>query len=142
MVAGYGGGNVLQGVDLTCAAGSVTCIVGPNGAGKSTVLRVVSGLLPRPGAVLLDEERLAGWRPARSSRSAITQVPQSHALFPHDDGAGERADGRLPHPPGAEAAREALRAVEALIPIVAERAATRPATCPAGSGGWSRSPAA
>ncbi|MGH8939916.1 MAG: ATP-binding cassette domain-containing protein, partial [Actinomycetes bacterium] len=45
-VAGYGGGAVLQGVDLTCETGSITCIVGPNGAGKSTVLRVVSGLLP------------------------------------------------------------------------------------------------
>ncbi len=45
VVAGYGGGNVLQGVDLHCADRTVTCIVGPNGAGKSTVLRVISGLL-------------------------------------------------------------------------------------------------
>src|SRR5450756_1061971 len=45
VVAGYGGGNVLQGVDLSCAEGTVTCIVGPHRAGKSTVLRVISGLL-------------------------------------------------------------------------------------------------
>ena len=45
VTAGYGGGNVLQGVDLYCAERTVTCIVGPNGAGKSTVLRVISGLL-------------------------------------------------------------------------------------------------
>ena len=45
VTAGYGGGDVLQGVDLDCAEGTVTCIVGPNGAGKSTVLRVISGLL-------------------------------------------------------------------------------------------------
>ena len=45
VTAGYGGGNVLQGMDLSCAEGTVTCIVGPNGAGKSTVLRVISGLL-------------------------------------------------------------------------------------------------
>jgi branched-chain amino acid transport system ATP-binding protein len=45
IVAGYGGGDILQGVDLTVARGSITCIVGPNGAGKSTVLRVISGLL-------------------------------------------------------------------------------------------------
>ena len=50
VVAGYGGGDVLQGVDITVEKGSVACIVGPNGAGKSTVLRTVSGLLsPRLG---------------------------------------------------------------------------------------------
>ena len=55
MVAGYGGGNVLQGVDLEVGAGAIACIVGPNGAGKSTVLRAVSGLLkPRAGRILLD----------------------------------------------------------------------------------------
>ena len=49
--AGYGGGDVLQGVDLCGRApASITCIVGPNGAGKSTVLRAISGLLrPRDG---------------------------------------------------------------------------------------------
>ena len=45
VIAGYGGGDVLQGVDLEIAQGSIACIVGPNGAGKSTVLRTVSGLL-------------------------------------------------------------------------------------------------
>ena len=36
VVAGYGGSDVLKGVDLGIEQGSVTCIVGPNGAGKST----------------------------------------------------------------------------------------------------------
>ena len=39
VIAGYGGGDVLQGVDIEIAKGSIACIVGPNGAGKSTVLR-------------------------------------------------------------------------------------------------------
>ena len=55
VVAGYGAGDVLQGVDLEVDAGSVTCIVGPNGAGKSTVLRAVSGLLrPREGSIAFE----------------------------------------------------------------------------------------
>ena len=69
--AGYGGGDVLQGVELDVPVGSVCCIVGPNGAGKSTVLRAVSGLLqPRKGDVQLEGESLCGLHPRASSRWA------------------------------------------------------------------------
>ena len=55
IVAGYGGGDVLQGVDIELQSGAIGCIVGPNGAGKSTVLRAVSGLLhPRQGRIHLE----------------------------------------------------------------------------------------
>ena len=43
ITCGYGGGDVLRGLDVEVAEGSIACIVGPNGAGKSTVLRAVSG---------------------------------------------------------------------------------------------------
>ena len=82
--AGYGGGDVLQGLDLSVEDGSVTCIVGPNGAGKSTVLRVVSGLInPRKGAVHFDGQAIAGRDPAEILKLGIVQVPQSHGLFPN-----------------------------------------------------------
>jgi ABC-type branched-subunit amino acid transport system ATPase component len=82
--AGYGGGDVLQGVDLEVEAGSVTCIVGPNGAGKSTVLRVVSGLLsPREGDVSFDGARVGGKDPSKILELGVVQVPQSHGLFPN-----------------------------------------------------------
>ena len=81
--AGYGGGDVLQGVELEVPAGSVCCIVGPNGAGKSTVLRAVSGLLqPRQGDVQLEGKSLCGLHPSRILAMGISQVPQSDALFP------------------------------------------------------------
>ena len=82
--AGYGGGDVLQGVDLALEPGSVTCIVGPNGAGKSTVLRVVSGLLrPREGSVRFSGESIGGSDPAEILERGIVQVPQSQGLFPN-----------------------------------------------------------
>jgi branched-chain amino acid transport system ATP-binding protein len=82
--AGYGGGDVLQGVDLEVEDGSVTCIVGPNGAGKSTVLRVVSGLLvPRRGDVSFDGARVGGKDPSKILELGVVQVPQSHGLFPN-----------------------------------------------------------
>ena len=81
--AGYGGGDVLQGVELDVPAGSVCCIVGPNGAGKSTVLRAISGLLqPRQGDVQLEGQSLCGLHPSRILAMGVSQVPQSGALFP------------------------------------------------------------
>lgn len=82
--AGYGGGDVLQDLDLGVDDSSVTCIVGPNGAGKSTVLRVLSGLLtPRQGAVRYDGDEIGGRDPAEILRRGIVQVPQSQGLFPN-----------------------------------------------------------
>jgi ABC-type branched-subunit amino acid transport system ATPase component len=82
VIAGYGGGDVLQGVDIDVARGSITCIVGPNGAGKSTVLRVISGLLqPRAGEVRLDGRCLQGASPAEVIRHGVVQVPQQNGLF-------------------------------------------------------------
>ena len=82
--AGYGGGDVLQGVDLEVERGSVCCIVGPNGAGKSTVLRAVSGLIrPRLGDIELEGDSVCGLHPARILDLGVSQVPQSGALFPN-----------------------------------------------------------
>lgn len=81
--AGYGGGDILQGVDLAVDEGSLTCIVGPNGAGKSTVLRVVSGLLkPSAGSVHFHGRSIAGLSPRAILGLGIVQVPQERSLFP------------------------------------------------------------
>lgn len=84
VLAGYGGGNVLQGVDLEVGSGELGCIVGPNGAGKSTVLRAISGLLrPSAGTIELDGQDVTGLAPDEILRRGITQVPQSNGLFPN-----------------------------------------------------------
>jgi len=81
--AGYGGGDILQGVDLNVEQGNLACIVGPNGAGKSTILRVISGLLrPSAGTVMFKGESLAGRSPRAILDRGIVQVPQERSLFP------------------------------------------------------------
>jgi branched-chain amino acid transport system ATP-binding protein len=83
VVAGYGGGDVLQGVDLDVRQGAITCIVGPNGAGKSTVLRAISGLVkPRLGRITLAGELISGLPPAKVIAGGVVQVPQHGGLFP------------------------------------------------------------
>jgi ABC-type branched-subunit amino acid transport system ATPase component len=79
---GYGGGDVLQGLDLDVEAGSITCIVGPNGAGKSTVLRALSGLLrPRLGTIRFEHHEITRASCADIIRRGIVQVPQSNGVF-------------------------------------------------------------
>ena len=83
VTAGYGGGDVLQGLDLSVEDGGITCIVGPNGAGKSTILRLVSGLLqPRFGEVHFSGASTTGLSPRQVLARGIVQVPQERSLFP------------------------------------------------------------
>jgi ABC-type branched-subunit amino acid transport system ATPase component len=121
--AGYGGGLVLQGMDLALDRGTITCIVGPNGAGKSTVFRVISGLLKaRSGSVKLGEREINGLDPAEILRAGIAQVPQNRALFPEMSirdnlllgGYAIRRDKAL--------LKKRTAMVEEMIPLIKERA--------------------
>ncbi|MBQ3062787.1 MAG: ABC transporter ATP-binding protein [Clostridia bacterium] len=47
--AGYGGREVLHGVDLEAEKGQVTTIIGVNGCGKSTLLKTIMGFVPISG---------------------------------------------------------------------------------------------
>jgi branched-chain amino acid transport system ATP-binding protein len=81
--AGYGGGDVLKGIDLTITEGSITCVVGPNGAGKSTLLKVVSGLIhPRAGTVAFQGQDLTHATPRKVILTGIVQVIQARGIFP------------------------------------------------------------
>jgi branched-chain amino acid transport system ATP-binding protein len=80
--AGYGGGTVLHGVDLTVAAGAVHVVVGHNGAGKTTLLHTVMGLHPATaGRLTLDGRDLTGWPTHRRARAGIGLVPQGRRVF-------------------------------------------------------------
>jgi branched-chain amino acid transport system ATP-binding protein len=82
VVAGYGGGHVLHGVDLVVPAGTVTAVVGPNGAGKTTLVHAIAGLVPvAAGTVELAGTVLSG-RPAhRIARAGVGLVPQGRRVF-------------------------------------------------------------
>ncbi len=84
VVAGYGAGDILKGVDLEVEPGTVTCLIGPNGAGKSTVLKTISGLLrPSQGHVLLQDKEIDRLSPKARLLLGIVHVPQERSLFPH-----------------------------------------------------------
>ncbi len=84
VVAGYGFGDVLRGLDLVAEAGEITCLIGPNGAGKSTVLRAVSGLLQTAARhrSRLGEHEITGLSPRGLLALGVVHVPQERSLFP------------------------------------------------------------
>jgi branched-chain amino acid transport system ATP-binding protein len=123
VIAGYGGGDVLQGVDLEVTRGSVACIVGPNGAGKSTVLRAVSGLLrPRKGQITLEGESLVGLHPSQILAMGVSQVPQSHGLFPTISVRENVLMGAYIARRDRALIRRRYHEVEELFPVIKERA--------------------
>jgi tungstate transport system ATP-binding protein len=60
-----GGRRLIDGIDLTLHAGSVTAVMGPNGAGKSLLLRLLHGLLKPTQGEILWNGQMAGADVAR-----------------------------------------------------------------------------
>lgn len=79
--------RVLDGVDLTVAAGESVAIVGPSGSGKSTLLNLLGTLdTPDQGTLVIDGRNLsmmAGDELAKFRNQNIGFVFQSHHLLPH-----------------------------------------------------------
>ncbi|MFE6589285.1 ABC transporter ATP-binding protein [Streptomyces sp. NPDC057781] len=77
LALGYGDRAVIEGLDLTLAAGRITVIVGANACGKSTLLRAMSRLLvPRTGRVVLDGREVHR-TPAKELARTLGLLPQS-----------------------------------------------------------------
>lgn len=82
--AGYGGGTVLEGIDMTVHAGEVVALLGRNGVGKPTALRTITGVLhPTAGRILLDGTDVSAARPDRINRLGVSLVPEGRRLFPN-----------------------------------------------------------
>ncbi len=75
--------DVLHGVSLTVATGSITCILGANGAGKSTLIRAILGLTPpHTGAIRFDGQAIHGLPTHRVIGRGIACIPEGRKVFP------------------------------------------------------------
>lgn len=80
--AGYGGREVLSGLDLEVPQGEVLCLVGHNGAGKSTLMKLLFGLLmPASGSIHLRGQAIVP-RPDQMAREGVAFVPEGRGVFP------------------------------------------------------------
>jgi ABC-type transport system involved in Fe-S cluster assembly fused permease/ATPase subunit len=73
--------EILHGIDIEVAPGTVTAVVGPSGAGKSTLSRLLFRFYePTGGRITIDGQDICKVTQA-SLRSAIGIVPQDTVLF-------------------------------------------------------------
>ena len=75
----FGGRDVLDGIDLNVAEGTVFALLGPNGAGKTTAVKILSTLITADAG----EIRVAGYDLARDPdevRAAIGVTGQLSAV--------------------------------------------------------------
>ena len=80
---GYGGMNILNGVDLTADRDEIVVIIGPNGAGKSTLLKAAFGMLKiNDGSMTFNCEDITHLRPDQLVGKGISYVPQERNVFP------------------------------------------------------------
>nr|MDT0664710.1 ABC transporter ATP-binding protein [Micromonospora sp. DSM 115978] len=83
VTAGYGQIDVLHGVDLRLARGTVLAVLGPNGAGKSTTVRALAGLVrPTSGRILLQGRDVTGASPDGLARAGLCVIPEGRGIFP------------------------------------------------------------
>lgn len=80
---GYGGMEVLRGVNLDVGSSELVAVLGSNGVGKTTLNMVLSGILPIwSGKVLFNGEPL----PKKSDsivEAGLIHVPEGRKIFPN-----------------------------------------------------------
>ena len=127
--------RVLQGVDLSVAAGEIVALVAPSGAGKSTLLHI-AGLLDTPdsGRVSIagtDMTRLSDRKRTGVRRGQVGFIYQFHHLLPEFSALENIVLPQLANGVTDRAAH--ARAIALLSRVgIAERAAHRPAALSGG----------
>jgi ABC-type sugar transport system ATPase subunit len=80
----FAGVEVLHGVDMDLAPGSVHALVGENGAGKSTLIKILSGVHRRDaGEIRIDETPVESLSPRIAQSLGIVTIYQERNLIPH-----------------------------------------------------------
>lgn len=76
----YGRAEVVHGISLSMAAGSIVTVIGANGAGKTTLLNAIMGVIPSRGSILYDGAPVPDTIEGRVA-AGLCLVPERRELF-------------------------------------------------------------
>ncbi|MWV38463.1 ABC transporter ATP-binding protein [Natrialba sp. INN-245] len=83
LVAGYGLGQVLRGIDFEVGRGEVVSLIGRNGAGKTTTLESILGNVPEiAGTIQFDGTDVTELSNDETISQGIAYVPEERRVFP------------------------------------------------------------
>jgi branched-chain amino acid transport system ATP-binding protein len=81
--AGYGGVEVVYGIDFEVEQGETAVFLGLNGAAKTTTMMCIAGLhRPSGGTITFDGEDITGTDARKLVPKGITLVPEGRRIFP------------------------------------------------------------
>ena len=120
--AGYGGVDVIRGIDLAVAPGEIVTLVGANGAGKSTLVKAISGLVRlRAGSIMFEGRRIDTLSTAARMRLGIVHVPEGRQIFSGLTVNENLVLGAYVHRSHGQASTTRLDEVGARFPVLRER---------------------
>ena len=80
--AGYGKVQVLHGISMNVAKGSVVTLIGSNGAGKTTTMRAISGMIqPTAGKITLQGKTISGLESYSIAKLGLAHSPEGRRVF-------------------------------------------------------------
>jgi ribose transport system ATP-binding protein len=93
----FGGVEVLHGVDLDAAQGSILALLGENGAGKSTLVRILAGdYVADHGEIVIDDKTYSHLTPIGARAAGVRMIYQEFQDAPTLTVAENISLGRLP----------------------------------------------
>ena len=80
MSAGYGKTEILKDIYLEIKPGEKVFVGGANGSGKTTLLRVLAGIIPHSGEVLIDGKEVSSMK-RKNIAKLIALMPQTNEIY-------------------------------------------------------------
>lgn len=80
MSAGYGKTEILKDINLEIKPGEKVFVGGANGSGKTTLLRVLAGIIPHSGEVLIDGKEVSSMK-RKDVAKLIALMPQTNDIY-------------------------------------------------------------
>jgi len=82
--AGYGGNEILKGIDFELKPAEIVAVIGPNGAGKSTLLKSIFNLCDiYSGRIVFKDKDITKLPTHKLIKEGVSYVPQGRQVFPN-----------------------------------------------------------